>query len=134
MNPRLITQYSVFMANKPGSLARLARLFYERGVNIVGIASEVRDDTGMVRIALDTQDVCSDILSKAGFASVETRLLSVELEDKPGQLHRIAQILGDGGVNITTVYGTALVGQNTGRLLFAVDDANRALDILKRTS
>ena len=52
MKVELIKQFSIFLPNRPGSLARLARLFAEKKVNMLGIASEVRDDSGMVRIAV----------------------------------------------------------------------------------
>lgn len=130
MKVSVIKQYSVFMPNRPGSLAALSRHFAERGVNVVGLASEVRDDSGLVRIALEGDADHSEILSRAGFASVETNLLSVELEDGPGKLHRLAQLLADGGVNITTVYGTASV-QSGSRVLLAVENTKKAVRILE---
>lgn len=129
MRVEIIKQYSVFMPNRPGALARLAKLFSEAKVNIVGIASEVRDDSGLVRIALDGEGDHSAILSRAGFASVETKLLSIEVADQPGQLAEIARILGEGGINITTVYGTAF-GQ-TSRILIAVEKTDKALKLLQ---
>lgn len=130
MQVSIIKQYSVFMANRPGALARVAKLFGEAGVNIVGIASEVRDDSGVVRIAVDGEEDHSGILSKAGFASVEGRLVSVELDDKPGQLARAAKVLAEGGINITTVYGTSFGGSST-RILFAVENTDKALELLQ---
>ena len=50
------------MPNKPGALTRLAALFAEKGINILGIASEVRDDSGLVRIALENDAAVSAIL------------------------------------------------------------------------
>jgi hypothetical protein len=129
MKVSILRQYSIFMANRPGSLAKLTALFAEAEVNIVGIASEVRDDSGLVRIAVDGDGDTSGILSRAGFASVESRLLSIEAEDTPGRLAEIAKRLGDGGINITTVYGTAL-GPEVSRILVAVENADEGLKLL----
>lgn len=130
MKISVITQHSVFMPNRPGSLDDLAKRFFEEGVDIIGISSEVRDDSAMVRIALDGEKNSSAVISKAGYASVESKLISVELDDKPGQLHHLTHALAQGGVNITTVYGTALGGR-TSRILIAVENIQKALRALE---
>jgi hypothetical protein len=119
------------MPNKPGALSRLATLFAEKNVNILGIASEVSAESGLVRIALANDSDASAILSKAGFSSVETHILSVEVDDKPGEMLRISDALAEGKINITTVYGTSVPGAGTSRLLIAVQSTDKALAILE---
>lgn len=135
MKVEILKQFSIFLPNRPGSLARVARLFADKGVNMVGIASEIRDDSGMVRIAVPADADVSAILSAAGFASVETALLSIELPDKPGALADVAAALAEGRVNITTVYGTS-VGRTDGqtaRILINVErEAERARDLIEK--
>lgn len=131
MKVHKIKQFSVFMPNKPGALTRLAALFSEKGINILGIASEVRDDSGLVRIALENEAEASAILSSAGFSSVETHILSVEVDDRPGELLRVAGALAEGKVNITTVYGTSVPGGKTSRILIAAQSIDKALAILE---
>jgi hypothetical protein len=121
----ILKQFSIFLPNRPGALARLAKLFADKQVNMVGIASEVRDDSGMVRIAVAGDADVSGILSAAGFASVETTLISVEVSDKPGELFRVAQALADGKVNITTVYGTSTDGHSS-RILINAENSEKA--------
>lgn len=131
MRVHKIKQFSVFMPNKPGALTRLAALFSEKGINILGIASEVRDDSGLVRIALENDSDVSSVLSQAGFSSVETYILSVEVDDKPGELLRVAAALAEGKINITTVYGTSVEGAKTSRILIAAQNTDKALAILE---
>ena len=130
MTVKLIRQYTVFIPNIPGALSKFVELFAKEGVNIIGIASEIRDDSGVVRIAIDTDRKLSHVLTSAGFTTIETPLISLELPDKPGQLLRLTKILGENNINITTVYGTSAGGVN-GRLLLNVSDAGKALDVLK---
>mgnify|MGYP001583465758 FL=1 len=132
MKVQKIKQFSVFMPNKPGALSRLGALFSEKGINILGIASEVRDDSGLVRIALEQDADVSSILSQAGFSSVETHILSVEVDDKPGQLLRVTSALAEGKINITTVYGTSVAGANTSRILIAAQNIDKALALLEQ--
>jgi len=110
-------------------LSALAGRLADKGVNILGIASEVRDDSGLVRIAVAGDTDVSAVLSGAGFPSVETALLSIEVGDKPGELARITKALALGKINITTVYGTALAGQSA-RILISVENAEKARELL----
>jgi hypothetical protein len=126
-----LKQFSIFMPNRPGALARLAELFSAEKINILGIASEVRDDSGLVRIALPMTADVSGVLSKAGFSSVETFILSVEVDDSPGELFRVTQALADAKINITTVYGTAVDGAKSARILVALQNADKALEVLQ---
>ncbi len=129
---KLIRQYTVFLPNVPGALSKFVELFANEGINIIGIASEIRDDSGVVRIAVDADRKVSHILTGAGFTTIETSMLSVELPDKPGELLRLSKILGESNVNITTVYGTSF-GGSSGRLLINVSDPDKALAVLKTT-
>ena len=130
MKVEILKQFSVFMPNRPGSLSSLARLFSEKSINIVGLASEVRDDSGVVRIAVESDVDVSAILSAGGFSSVETNLISVEVPNKPGELFRIARALADGKINITTVYATS-TGGGTSRILVAVENVPKARALLE---
>lgn len=130
MKVEVLKQFSVFLPNRPGALSALARLLSDKNVNILGIASEVRDDSGLVRIAVGPESDVSGILSAAGFASVETSLLSIEVADRPGELARVTKALADGKVNITTVYGTSFGGRAS-RILVSVTNTEKALSLLQ---
>lgn len=130
MPVKLIKQYTVFLPNIPGALSKFVELFTNEGINIVGIASEIRDDSGIVRIAVDAERKVSHLLTGAGFTTIETQMISVELRDRPGELLRIARLLGEHNINITTVYGTADSG-GTDRVLMNVSDVDKALEVLK---
>ena len=67
----------------------------------------------------------------AGFSSVETYILSVELEDKPGELLRVTAALAEGKVNITTVYGASVASARVSRILIAAQNTDKALAILE---
>lgn len=130
MPVKLIRQYTVFLPNVPGALAKFVELFANEGINIIGLASEIRDDSGVVRIAVDGDRKVSHILTGAGFTTIETSMISLELEDKPGQLLRLTKVLSENNINITTVYGTSFGGAS-GRLLMNASDTDKALEVIK---
>lgn len=129
MSVKVVRQYTVFLPNVPGALSRFIELFVNEGINIIGIASEIRDDSGVVRVTVDTEKKISYILTNAGFTTVETPMISIELSDKPGELLNLAKLLAGHSINITTVYGTSL-GGSSARILINVSDADRAVEIL----
>lgn len=126
----ILRQYSVFLPNRPGVLSKFLTLFKDNNVNIAGISSEISDDSGVVRIVLEGGDKLNNILAAAGHTTIETQILSVELPDKPGQLQRISEILGEAGVNMSTIYGTAIHGGKT-RLLLTTNNTQRAKEVLE---
>lgn len=130
MSVKLIRQYTVFLPNVPGALAKFVELFANEGINIIGLASEIRDDSGVVRIAVDGDRKVSHILTGAGFTTIETSMISLELADKPGQLLRLTRLMSEHNINITTVYGTSFGGAS-GRLLMNASDPDKALEVLK---
>ena len=130
MSVKLIRQYTVFLPNIPGALSKFVELFANEGINIIGIASEIRDDSGVVRIAVEADRKVSHILTGAGFTTIETQMISLELPDKPGQLLLLSKALSAHDINITTVYGTSVGGAN-GRLLLNASDPDKALEVLK---
>jgi hypothetical protein len=130
MPVKLVRQYTVFLPNVPGALSKFVELFANEGVNIIGIASEIRDDSGIVRVAVDADRKVSHLLTGAGFTTIETSMISLELPDKPGQLLELTRALSERNINITTVYGTS-VGGASARLLMNASDAEKALEVLK---
>lgn len=121
----ILKQFSVFMPNQPGALSRVVKLFADDGINVLGIASEIRDDSGIIRFVVENKPGIHSVLTKGGCICVESNVLSIELADQPGELYRLTKRLADLGLNITTVYGTAF-GAGASRILIAVDDADKA--------
>jgi len=127
---KLVRQYSVFLPNSPGAMNKFLEHFFKGGINIIGIASEMRDDSGVVRITVDSENPISSVLTKEGFTTIEKPMILMELMDKPGMLLRMSTLLSENGINITTIYGTTYTGA-VGHLLLSVTDAPKAIELLK---
>ncbi|OIO03274.1 MAG: hypothetical protein COX65_07275 [Elusimicrobia bacterium CG_4_10_14_0_2_um_filter_56_8] len=127
---KLVKQYSVFLPKAPGAMSAFLERFFREKVNIIGIASEMREDSGIVRITVDTDTSISQILTRDGFTTIETQVILLELKDQPGMLLKLSTLLGDNGISITTIYGTTYTG-SIGHLLLNVTDAPRAVELLK---
>ena len=132
MDIKIARQYTVFLPNIPGALNKFIDLFTKESINIIGIASEIKDDSGIVKIAVEVDKKISYILTNAGFTTVETPMLAIDLTDKPGELLQLTKVLAEHNINITTVYGSTLGLNKPSRILLNVSDATKALDILKK--
>lgn len=127
---KLVRQYSVFLPNTPGAMNKFLDRFAKEEINIIGIASELTDGAGIIRITVDTDRSISPVLTRDGFTTIETHVILLELQDKPGMLQRLSALLSENGINITTIYGTTYTG-SVGHLLLNVTDAHRAIELLK---
>jgi hypothetical protein len=125
----LVKQYTVFLPNKPGALHSFIEIFAKEGINIIGISSEIHDDSGIVRICVETNEKLSYLLTRAGFTTLETTMLSIILPDRKGELCKLTKLLADNNINITSIYGTT--ASNPSRLLLNVSDLDKTIKLLK---
>ncbi|MGC8866921.1 MAG: ACT domain-containing protein [Elusimicrobiales bacterium] len=126
---KIVKQYTVFLPNKPGALLSFIELFANEGINIIGISSEIHDESGIVKIAIDSDKKLSYILTRAGFTTLETNMISITIPDKPGELIKLTKILSDNNINITTIYGTS--SGYPSRILINVSEPQKAFQLLK---
>lgn len=126
----LVKQYSIFVINKPGALANFAALFTNENVNIVALSQDVRYDAAVVRLAVVDDNNISHILTKAGLTSVKTDAICLDIRDRVGIAKELGQLLGDAGINITSMYGSS--GANGyGKWIIVVNNLPQAIKILQ---
>ncbi|MBC7114531.1 MAG: ACT domain-containing protein [Archaeoglobi archaeon] len=126
----IISQISLFAENKPGKLATVARVLGEANVNIRALTIAEAGDFGVIRMVVDDTQKAYEVLSRNGFTVSITGVIGAEVRDVPGELYRIAGILGDNGVNIDYAY-SFLTPHERAVLILRVDDVERAIELLK---
>jgi len=115
-------QLSVFLANKPGVLARLCDSLAEHDINIMAISVSDTVDHAVVRMVLSDPRKAMDVFESHNMLVVETDVLLVPVPDKPGQLARVSRRLAKAKVNIEYAYGSS--SSNGGRDAFLVVRVN----------
>ena len=91
--------FVVETANRPGELGRVAETIATRGINVEAFGVGYGTTGATAFLASDESGVRS-ALEAGGFTYREVPLLTIGLEDKPGQVAWAAKRLGDAGVNI----------------------------------
>ncbi|MBN2110211.1 MAG: ACT domain-containing protein [Methanosarcinaceae archaeon] len=130
MEDKIIKQISLFAENKPGRLANIARNFSKAGINIRAFTIAEAGDFGIIRMVVDRPDHAHDVLHDAGFTVSETNVLGVEMEDVPGGLGRIADVLGEKNINIDYAYAFVTKTEKA-LLILRVNDIEAAVKVLQ---
>ena len=126
------TQLSLFLENKPGTLAAVCRAFAEEKINIQAISVSDAVDHAVVRVVVSDPRRAVHLLGERGVLVVERDVLMLESCNKPGELARIAQTLADHKVNIEYAYTATLPGASKGAMILRVDNLKKAERVLKR--
>ena len=97
---------TVQLEDRPGTLADLAEALGNAGINIEGIAGfAVPGAGGLVHLLVEDGAAARAALEATGVSiEHEADVVLVEMEDRPGELGRIARKLADAGVNLTAGY------------------------------
>jgi hypothetical protein len=104
----MILQLSIFVRNQPGELKKVTSLLASNNVQIRAMTVAETADYGIFRVIVDNPEKTYNIMKENNFLVGKTDVLAIEMEDKPGGLHKIATILGDAGVNIEYFYAFAI--------------------------
>lgn len=125
-------QFSVFMVNKPGVLARVLGEFARAKINITALTVMDSVEHGVLRIVFATPDKAREVLAKLNMPYNETEVLCVNLANKSGALASITEKLAKNHINISYAYCTAGAkgGRTTGVLKVA--DVKKAMRVLQQ--
>ena len=127
-----VKQISIFIENKSGRLAEVARLLGEKGVNIRALSLADTSDFGILRLLVDNTDIALETLKEGGFTVNKTEVVAVEVPDQPGGLCEILQVLDKAEVNVEYMY--AFVERNVGNavIIFRFDEIDSAIETLQK--
>jgi hypothetical protein len=125
-------QVSVFLENKKGRLAEVTKLLTDEGINIRALSLADMADFGVLRLIVDDRPRCVRVLKAHDLVAQETDVIAVEIEDRPGGLHRIVEILDREDINIEYMYCFFERNRENAIVVFRIDDAAKAVDTLKK--
>lgn len=128
----ITTQLSVFLANKPGTLAAVCDELAEHKVNIYALTISDTVDHAVVRMVVSHPQTAIHLLESRGVLVVENKVLMIENSNKPGALSAIAAKLGKAKVNIEYAYLATRPGEKRGLLIIRASDTKKALRVLTK--
>lgn len=125
-------QFSIFMVNKPGVLAKVLGEFAEAKINITAMTMMDSVEQGVMRVVFTAPEKAERILKTLNMPYNETSVLCVTLTNKSGALAAVAEKLSKNHINISYAYCTAGAkgGRTTGVLKVA--NVQKAIKVLQQ--
>ncbi|MFW6323611.1 MAG: ACT domain-containing protein [Desulfovibrionales bacterium] len=125
-----VEQISIFLENRAGRLSEVTKVLAEGGINIRALSLADTSDFGILRLIVTNHEEAKKILKENGFTVGRTNVVAVEVEDKPGGLNHILDLLSSRGVNVEYMYAFVQQGGKNAVLIFRFDKTDQAIDIL----
>jgi hypothetical protein len=127
-------QFSIFMVNKPGVLARVLGEFAEAKINIIAMTMMDSVEHGVMRVVFAAPEKAEKILKTLNMPYNATNVLSITLTNQSGALAAVAEKLSKNHINISYAYCTAGArgGRTTG--ILKVANVQKAIKILQEVT
>ena len=125
-------QISIFLANKPGTFAKVADSLAEAGINIIAFTVADAVDHAVVRMVVSNPVKAIHILGEAGMLVLETDVIALSLANKPGALAILAEHFGKKKLNIDYAYGSTRGPRGKGILYVKPSNMKKAVAVLEK--
>lgn len=128
----MIKQLSVFVENKVGSLAGITSVLKENQINLRAIASFDTPEFAILRIVLDKPDEAMICLKEKGYVVKISDVVAVELEDKPGTLDGMLQVIAENGLGINYIYSIVIREGKVPLMIVNTEDLEKTASVLSK--
>ncbi len=121
-----IRQVSVFLENRPGTLAETLKTLTDANVELRALSIADTTDFGIMRFIADDNRKAAFALSEKGHICSVTEVVAACADDRPGGMAAIVSILADANINIEYVYAFVARKENHAWVVLRVNDAEKA--------
>jgi hypothetical protein len=126
-----LNQIAVFLQNQPGHLSGICRTLANAGLNIATLSLADTQQFGILRLILRDWEKAAKVLEQAGYLVQIREVVATEVEDRPGGMADILDVVSKEGINVEYMYAFASHPCNKAVLIFRFDDPDRAIAVLK---
>ncbi len=123
-------QISIFLENKMGRLSEVTKILSDAGVNIRALALADTSDFGVLRLIVDNNAKAEEALKTSGFTVKKTPVVAALVNDRPGGLHGILDLLTKAGINVEYMYAFVAQSGDNAVMIFRFDKIEEAVAIL----
>jgi hypothetical protein len=120
------------MENKAGRIAEVTSILAEAGINIKALSIADTSDFGVLRMIVDKSEKALKALNEKGLTVGQTDVLAIEVEDKPGGLNRILNLLQQQHINVEYMYAFVQPSAQNAVMIFRFDNLDEAIRVLSQ--
>ena len=125
-----IHQISVFLENRTGQLAEIAKLLAENHVDIRALSIAETSDYGLARMIVDDAHKASAVLLAHGDILSMTPVWAVEVPDSPGGLSDLLSLLAQEQIDVEYMYSLFTHKAGHAYMVLRINDEPRFLSTL----
>jgi hypothetical protein len=125
-------QISIFLENKAGRLSEVTGILARAQVNIRALALADTSDFGVLRLIVDNNAAAEQALKESGFTVRKTMVVAVEVDDRPGGLFNILEILKTARINVEYMYAFIRQSGDKAIMVFRFDQPDEAIEVLTK--
>ena len=125
-----IKQISIFLENKSGRLAEVARILGANDINISALSIADTTDFGILRLIVNKPEKAEEILRQNNFTVNCTSVIAIGVPDKPGGLSIALDILSKENIGIEYMYAFVGKSDDEALVILRVEDPARAVETL----
>ena len=125
-----VDQISIFLENKSGRLAEVTRVLGAAGINIRALSLADTSDFGILRLIVNDSAKAIGVLKSNQFTVSMTQVVAVEVNDRPGGLAHILDLLQKEGTNVEYMYAFVERSSDNAVIIFRFDEIDKAIKTL----
>lgn len=126
----IIKQISVFIENRSGRLAEVTSIIAEAGCSIRALSIADTTNFGILRLIVDDYEKAEKALKEKGLAVSLTNVVSVRIEDNPGGLAKVLQLLSESNFTVEYMYAFISKSDNEAQVVLYIDNTVNAESLL----
>ena len=115
-------------------MSEVTAILAEAGVNIHALALADTSDFGVLRLIVGDNEKAISVLKENGFTVGRTEVVAVAVEDRPGGLNKILEILRGAELNVEYMYAYVRQTGKDAVMIFRFDNVVSAIEVLKRNN
>jgi hypothetical protein len=124
-------QLTIPVENKPGVLARITSILARKHINIRSATISSFGESGFINLIVNEPKQGHKVLAKEGIPVEFKEIIAVLIEDRPGGLDKLLQILSDEKINIENGYGFVIESRKNAVFVIDVNNIERAKDLIE---
>ncbi len=108
MKPERLTEFSIYLDQRPGELAGVLDVLAAAGIEIHALSVAEHNGRGLIRLVAEPLEalraVCESLTESGVGPVVESAVLAVRIDDRPSALRDLTTAMADRRINVRYAY------------------------------